>query len=523
MFSNFRKRLVSSLCAFSLCAPSVSAVDNEAVKAIIQVIVGQKRTWGEIDEGVRIPISSFGERRYNRVFKQFFALDGNAWKCRIKRPNGAELDLDDNDDLKFLKEKLYSCVYKELEVDDILAWLGIGGAFVGGIAGVGSLGMMSFSALSGFLDRRRRARYQREFDAMSKAKFGDSSIDFRRNWKEVEKKLKALKEEYPHNAGEIDRIIGRIRGFYIGCQNGAKGKCLLISLSGPPGCGKTSLCLKIAEILGARRPVVVGYSDVDPNNKQLSERQQVNGSWSVSVGDSVVREYGKVVASIKNNSHPVMIFDEFDKVGDSLKTLLWDLADSGRINVMGEDVVIDGGLFFLPCNAPLASTIKKDEKMTSQAFASRFFSCSLRAPDKSSYEKIFRKIFDGVASMANKKYGMSLSCDDSVVGSVAEACVSKQMGFRCFQAITDLLYSAVAGEGMKEGYVSGSKYDLRYDTAADSFSLSLGSRSPGDNSKSKEPDISKASKREKRGANSKNGGNSRSHKSKSGHKKRKKA
>lgn len=277
----------------------------------------------------------------------------------------------------------------------------------------------------------RKMKNQNDFDEMMKRINGHSSINYDKPWNEIEEIFEKLKDKAPHNAESIDKIKIKIKDFYSQSKANNFSKCIGISVNGTPGCGKTSFFLELMKNLGAEQPVIIGPADFDVDHKFLNVNQQVSGKWHIGSNERGYYAYGKLVAAIKHNEHPIIIVDELDKLPKSLRTLLWNAFKTGEIEIEGKKQSCKGAIFLFPCNQPL-----DDETKNISEF-------KFNTPNKESYKKALAKILTQIASFAKEKYKLDLEYSDSILDWMAQKCVNDDEGMRSIKVCKRFINSAI--------------------------------------------------------------------------------
>ena len=277
----------------------------------------------------------------------------------------------------------------------------------------------------------RKMKNQNDFDKMMKRINGHSSINYDKPWNEIEEIFEKLKDKAPHNAESIDKIKIKIKDFYSQSKANNFSKCIGISVNGTPGCGKTSFFLELMKNLGAEQPVIIGPADFDVDHKFLNVNQQVSGKWHIGSNERGYYAYGKLVAAIKHNEHPIIIVDELDKLPKSLRTLLWNAFKTGEIEIEGKKQSCKGAIFLFPCNQPL-----DDETKSISEF-------KFNTPNKESYKKALAKILTQIASSAKEKYKLNLEYSDSILDWMAQKCVNDDEGMRSIKVCKRFINSAI--------------------------------------------------------------------------------
>lgn len=277
----------------------------------------------------------------------------------------------------------------------------------------------------------RKMKNQNDFDEMMKRINGHSSINYDKPWNEIEEIFEKLKDKAPHNAESIEKIKIKIKDFYSQSKANNFSKCIGISVNGTPGCGKTSFFLELMKNLGAEQPVIIGPADFDVDHKFLNVNQQVSGKWHIGSNERGYYAYGKLVAAIKHNEHPIIIVDELDKLPKSLRTLLWNAFKTGEIEIEGKKQSCKGAIFLFPCNQPL-----DDETKNISEF-------KFNTPNKESYKKALAKILTQIASFAKEKYKLDLEYSDSILDWMAQKCVNDDEGMRSIKVCKRFINSAI--------------------------------------------------------------------------------
>lgn len=332
-------------------------------------------------------------------------------------------------------------------------------AAVAGIKGIG-IAMETLRARQmDKINEQRRKKAQESYDKMRKDLYSSSSIDYSKDWKNIAKEFDKLKEKSPHNAEPISGIVALLRGYFASCKEDPTKKCLILSINGTPGCGKSSFSEDMAKTLGASNPVKISYADFDPADKELSVRKQVSGKWHVGDQERGYFAYGKLVSALKHNKHPFIILDELDKLPKEVISLLWDAVDTGRINVDGEDINCEGAIFVLPTNQPL-SEIKlggdtDDKNMASKALISRIRMFKFNKPSEKDYKAAITKLLARIAASTKKNYKLELKYDEDIINHIAKKCVKNDFGMRSIPLFDALIRGAIQEKYDKECEATG--------------------------------------------------------------------
>ena len=327
-------------------------------------------------------------------------------------------------------------------------------AAVAGIKGIG-IAMETLRARQmDKINEQRRKKAQESYDKMRKDLYSSSSIDYSKDWKNIAKEFDKLKEKSPHNAEPISKIVALLRGYFASCKEDPTKKCLVLSMYGTPGCGKSSFCEDMAKILGANNPVKISYADFDPADKELSVRKQVSGKWHVGDQERGYFAYGKLVSALKHNKHPFIILDELDKLPKEIISLLWDAVDTGRINIDGEDINCEGAVFVLPTNQSL-SEIKlggdtDDKNMASKALISRIRMFKCNKPREKDYKVAITKLLARINASTKKNYKLELKYDEDIINYIAKKCVENDFGMRSIPLFDALIRGAIQEKYDKE-------------------------------------------------------------------------
>lgn len=330
------------------------------------------------------------------------------------------------------------------------------------IAGIKGIGIAMETLRARQMDKineQRRKKAQESYDKMRKDLYSSSSIDYSKDWKDIAKEFDKLKEKSPHNAKPISGIVALLRGYFASCKEDPTKKCLVLSMYGTPGCGKSSFCEDMAKILGASDPVKISYADFDPADKELSVRKQVSGKWHVGDQERGYFAYGKLVSALKHNKHPFIILDELDKLPKEVISLLWDAVDTGRINIDGEDINCEGAIFVLPTNQPL-SDIKlggdaDDENMASKALNDRVRIFKFNKPSEKDYKAAVTKLLVRIATSTQKNYKLELKYDENIINYIAKKCVENDFGMRSIPLFDALIRGAIQEKYDKECEATG--------------------------------------------------------------------
>ena len=332
-------------------------------------------------------------------------------------------------------------------------------AAVAGIKGIGIVMETLRARQMDKINEQRRKKAQESYDKMRKDLYSSSSIDYSKDWKDIAKEFDKLKEKSPHNAKPISGIVALLRGYFASCKEDPTKKCLVLSMYGTPGCGKSSFCEDMAKILGASDPVKISYADFDPADKELSVRKQVSGKWHVGDQERGYFAYGKLVSALKHNKHPFIILDELDKLPKEVISLLWDAVDTGRINIDGEDINCEGAIFVLPTNQPL-SEIKlggdtDDKNMASKALISRIRMFKFNKPSEKDYKAAITKLLARIAASTKKNYKLELKYDEDIINYIAKKCVENDFGMRSIPLFDALIRGAIQEKYDKECEANG--------------------------------------------------------------------
>ena len=325
------------------------------------------------------------------------------------------------------------------------------------VAGIKGIGIAMEALRARQMDKineQRRKKAQESYDKMRKDLYSSSSIDYSKDWKNIAKEFDKLKEKSPHNAEPISKIVALLRGYFASCKEDPTKKCLVLSINGTPGCGKSSFCEDMAKILGASNPVKISYADFDPSDKELSVRKQVSGKWHVGDQERGYFAYGKLVSALKHNKHPFIILDELDKLPKEVISLLWDAVDTGRINIDGEDINCEGAIFVLPTNQPL-SEIKlggdtDDKNMASKALISRIRIFKFNKPSEKDYKAAITKLLVSITASTKKNYKLELKYDEDIINYIAKKCVENDFGMRSIPLFDALIRGAIQEKYDKE-------------------------------------------------------------------------
>lgn len=335
------------------------------------------------------------------------------------------------------------------------------------IAGIKGAGILMETLRERRMDKireERRRKAQEAYDKINKTLYSNSSIDYSQDWKTVEKKFDLLKKKSPHNAEPIDSMVKELRGYFSSCKKNPKAKCKLISIYGPPGCGKSLLCEDMAKALGASNPVKITYADFDPGNKKLSVRQQVSGKWHVGDQERGYLAYGKLVSAILHNKHLFLVLDEIDKLPKEVIplviSLLWDAADSGRINIDGKDVILEGAVIILPTNQPIYNIKLNDdsggENMLIKALISRMRIYEFNKPREQDYKVAIKNLLEAITKDVKEDYELELKCDDNIIDWLSKKCVENDIGMRSIRVYDSLIRGAIQEKYDKECEATGS-------------------------------------------------------------------
>ena len=335
-----------------------------------------------------------------------------------------------------------------------------------------------------FMDYRACKSEQREFDKKMKEQMGESSVDFTKSWEEIEKELKELRDEYPHNKDVIDQIIELVHGYYVGVQLSIQdfsdaarektkedeSKGLLISISGEPGSGKTSFCKKLARILGAVNPVSIGLDSFDVSNKQVSAVQQISGQWWVGSPNRGHYEYGPLVSVALHNEYPIWIQDEADKSPIELLNVLWNIGDSASFKVAGKEKKCKGTIVLMPLNTSLLDNPNiSQNKMLKDSIGRRIHEFYFRNPDRESYKIALIRMLKKLTPEINKKYGTKFKYTDKSLEFLVEKCVKDNIAMGSIENCKLLVLSVVDSMFRKSEGKKPSSLELSYDEAASSL------------------------------------------------------
>ena len=341
-----------------------------------------------------------------------------------------------------------------------------------------------------YFEHWNKSKDQKEYDNLQRKQYGDSAIDYNKDWLDINKGIVNLANASLHNYNEIMRMKELIHGFYVAHkikfeqnikkQNAnnaeinkkinkkSKSNCLIISISGDPGSGKTSFARAFAKLAGADSPTVISLNSFDKENKNLSVAQQVNGMWWMGSQERGHFEYGPIVSTFKHNlgpmRAPVIIIDEFDKSPDALIDMLWDASDSGSFNIAGKQVECDGAIIFLIQNSKLSDrkSLSEGKNQKLEALLGRVEQFNFCASSKESYENALKIMLEKLTPELEENYEIKFKWDIKALNFLVEKCIKDNKAMRSIETCKNLVVSVVdsalnADEEEKNKEINGNK------------------------------------------------------------------
>jgi len=323
-----------------------------------------------------------------------------------------------------------------------------------------------------YFEHWNKNKDQKEYDDLQKKQYGNSAIDYNKDWLDIDRGIVNLANASLHNYNEIMRMKELIHGFYvahqikfrkstsnaetnnkvINTQNAdqkAKSRCLIISTSGEPGSGKTSFSRSFAKLAGADSPTVISLNSFDKENKNLSVAQQVNGMWWMGSQERGHFEYGPIVSTFMHNmgfmKAPIIVVDEFDKSPDALVDVLWDASDSGSFNIAGKQVECDGAIIFLIQNSELSDrkSLSEGKNQKLEALLGRVEQFYFCASNKESYKNSLKIMLEELAPELEENYKIKFKWNDKALNFLIEKCIEDNKSMRAIETCKNLVISVV--------------------------------------------------------------------------------
>ena len=261
---------------------------------------------------------------------------------------------------------------------------------------------------------------KKDYDRRMQKCYGNANVNYKLKWEDIIAKMKGFVSSSVHNKKEIEKVISWTGGFYnswYGILNG-KGErsgylpaCLMISLTGPSGCGMHQFLKCLGGAMGVSNIVTIKPTDFDPESKTWSVFEQALGGYTCLPYTSFAyRVRGKLVELFSRNPQAFVIIEDFDKLPEVVINALYEARNSGELSTGEGPINIRGSMFFL---------VQHEVKENSFAARNGISSVTFNKPDESVYLsavkdillKLVSKYSDVQITYAPTKKGTTLDAE----------------------------------------------------------------------------------------------------------------
>lgn len=260
----------------------------------------------------------------------------------------------------------------------------------------------------------------------------------------------------------LETIVDSVCGWSESKNNkfGNKSGGLIIHMAGVSGTGKTMCADILTNELSEKSAIKISYSSIDTQNSKSSAEQLFGSYTRKSSFNTDVKCNTKYAAQLIHNPEVIVQIDEFDKFmmrDDSLQSLLWDVADSGRLKI-DKDTYVDcsNTIFILTSNASRESLKMKIDKTKNddsdslesvnfkQAFLNRITSVYFENFSGKIYEEILREKLEPIEKYYSKEYNIRLHFSNDCINNIVNELLNmKTGGARNIGIFTRKLYAFV--------------------------------------------------------------------------------
>ena len=222
---------------------------------------------------------------------------------------------------------------------------------------------------------------------------------------------------------------------------------LIIHLAGPSGVGKTMAAKAITDTLigNDSKLIKISYSCLDTeSNKTVAE--QLFGKTNDHTGLVPIKKNNILSKQLKYNANTVIQIDEFDKFmkkDDSLQAKLWDIADTGKLEVDGEFVDCSNTIFLLTSNSSrksvgldsdAADSLETDETKSitdvnyNQAFLNRIDTVYFDDFSLRDYCEILKQQLVSINNYYSNKFNLSVKISNENLEKIGKTLEDKKVG-----------------------------------------------------------------------------------------------